>query len=708
MQRFWSVALGLGIVALAIAIGAAATDYTHRLIRLLLPLPSVGVTGELILTAGTYVLVASLIVFALIAWRNPTSLFSTARRTAIQCYGWGAAWGFGSLYLFLMSSNVFPHQMLVGAFIAGLLLFWLGYASFSKGDGGRSFVSRLQQVVVAMFGLLKKPLAWLAVLLTIAPLVAAMLYVVSQDFRDAIADFRIRQNVSVEGDWITVPANTKTQLLQPIMIRMEPGRPDSMLVLERAGKLYRMGYPDNGTKELLLDFSEQVGEVNLENGALGFDFDPEYAQGERPYVYIYFTSWTAQKQTNYLARFDIAQPDPAARLASQSNLIALDRPATQYHNAGHVEVGADGFLYLSIGEMSLPEYKQSVDRSMVAGILRIDVLQQGGSVSAPIAKQPENGRTQGYFIPRDNPFANRPGAIGEYYALGLRNPFRFTIDRQTGDIWAGDVGSTVWEEVNLIRKGGNYQFPFIEGRERQPGIEMPDPVMGQQHGPVYTYRHTAYDRSVIGGIIYRGDRWPSLKGKYLFGDNYSGKFWAMPAVPGETGKVETLGQADQYAQRGFTSLLETPDGRILITIMGSASTPNGEIVELVPAAGGAALSSAGKGAVSAGAAAGPEIVDVAALKQSFVTNCARCHGETGHGDGPDAQILREQLGAAPTNFHTPAFKARSRAHVHKVLVSGGESVGLSPGMPPWEGLLTPEEIDAMTDYVMKLPEEGSQ
>ena len=229
-------------------------------------------------------------------------------------------------------------------------------------------------------------------------------------------------------------------------------------------------------------------------------------------------------------------------------------------------------------------------------------------------------------------------------------------------------------------------------------------MLGTERGPVFTYQHTAYDRSVIGGIVYRGKRWPQLDGQYIFGDNYSGKFWAMPAENRKVTSVVTLGQADKYAQRGFTSIVQTPDDRILITIMGSSSAPNGEIVELVPKAQGAAASIAGVGAVVA-AATEAATMSAVEIRESYVTNCARCHGVTGYGDGPDAALLKEQLKVMPSNFHTPQFKAKDRAEIRKGIAQGGGAVGLSDAMPPWAGLLEDKEIDALTDYVMKMPAE---
>jgi len=700
MQRVSSVIFSLLIVAIALLLGAAFAGATHQLIRLALPLPDAPAGSDELFSAFSHLIPAGFLAFTGAALLFPAGLYSTAERVAKQVFVWGMAWGVGSLFLFLMTSEVFPHQLLVGSFLIGTALFWISYALFGMDFAQASRASigkRLMAVILATGRMMVKPAAWLAMIVTILPLGTAILYVVNEDFRNGVADFRVRQNVSVDGDWITVPINVKTQLLQPIMMRMEPGRDGSLMVLERAGRLYRLDYPDSGKKQLLLDFSEAVGEVNLENGALGFDFDPAYDGLQNGFVYIYYTSYSPDRQINYFSRFDIGLPDAQRRLASRFDLMALGRSPSQYHNGGHVETGPDGMVYIALGEMSFDKSHQRIDRTLSGGILRIDVRGTGGKA---IARQPHDGKTQGYTIPADNPFLDIPDALGEFYAYGLRNPFRFFIDEPSGLIWTGEVGSTVWEEVNAIEKGGNYQFPYNEGGH-ETTFAKPEEVHGEEHGPVFTYRHTAYDRSVIGGIVYRGARWPELDGQFIFGDNYSGKFWSIPARKAKVGEARTLGQATKFAQRGFTSMIQTSDDRILISIMGSSSAPNGEIVELVPRKGGDQLSLVGKGAVAAAAA--PEKLTAASIRDSYVTNCARCHGATGKGDGPDAVLLAQQVGAAPSSFHTAYFKEKPRAQTRKAIADGGAAVGLSEAMPPWSGLLSAEEVDALTDYIMAMP-----
>ena len=124
----------------------------------------------------------------------------------------------------------------------------------------------------------------------------------------------------------------------------------------------------------------------------------------------------------------------------------------------------------------------------------------------------------------------------------------------------------------------------------------------------------------------------------------------------------------------------------------------------MPKAQGARASLVGEGTTVAAATEAATMSD-ADIRQSYVTNCARCHGETGYGDGPDAALLKEQFGAAPTNFHTPAFKAKDRAEIRKAIAEGGAAVGLSEAMPPWSSLFEDKEIDALTDHVGAMPAE---
>lgn len=213
-------------------------------------------------------------------------------------------------------------------------------------------------------------------------------------------------------------------------------------------------------------------------------------------------------------------------------------------------------------------------------------------------------------------------------------------------------------------------------------------MFGRETPPIYSYRHTAFERAVIGGIVYRGERYPEFRGKYLFGDNYSGNLFALPATGEPVSQAELIGQANQYAQRGITSFTQTPDGEVLLTTMGSASGASGEIVRLVPKS-------------EARVAAPTAQLDQVALSEAdvsglFSTNCSRCHGVAGHGDGPDVP----HLGVAVPDFTTPEYQAsRSDADLYAVIKDGGTALGLSPLMPPWGVALTDAEIQALVQLI---------
>jgi mono/diheme cytochrome c family protein len=385
-----------------------------------------------------------------------------------------------------------------------------------------------------------------------------------------------------------------------------------------------------------------------------------------------------------------------AVFASEMTILELERTDDGFHNGGGVEFGPDGYLYIGLGEGVHPKNVKNYDEVLRSGVLRIDIDMNTETSSAPnIAFK--HGRAQNYLVPNDNPFVNNPNVMDEYWALGLRNPFRFSFDSGTGQLWLGDVGSTIWEEVNLIEKGKHYQFPVIEGREPTGKKEKQIADVPMQ-GPVYTYEHNAYDRAVIGGVVNRGNKYPEISERYIFADNYSAKLFAMDIDVEQIEEVELIARANQYAQRGISSVTQIRSGEILVTTLGAASEASGEVLELVKSGDADVV-------VEMKEDTTPQGYDEKITASLFAVNCARCHGETGDGNGPDSGMLNVKV----PDFTSPLYQNNiSTDEINVIIEKGGAPLGKSPMMPPWGGFLKPHEIEHLGVYIKSLPDKHHQ
>ena len=258
-----------------------------------------------------------------------------------------------------------------------------------------------------------------------------------------------------------------------------------------------------------LDIRERVSDRGNEEGLLGLAFDPGHT--ENGYLYVYYSA--AEPRRSVISRFSVVAGGGAADPASERVLLEIPQPFSN-HNGGQIAFGPDGYLYVGVGDggKAGDPFDSGQDRSTLLGsILRIDVavVDEVGS----------------YGIPPDNPFAAaRDGARPEIWAYGLRNPWRFSFDQETGDLWAADVGQNRYEEIDLILPGRNYGWNIMEGSScfspsrgcSAEGLEPPVAEYGRDGGC-----------SVTGGYVYRGSRLPSLYGAYVYGDFCSGKIWAF-------------------------------------------------------------------------------------------------------------------------------------------------------------------------------------
>ena len=275
-----------------------------------------------------------------------------------------------------------------------------------------------------------------------------------------------------------------------------------------------------------------------ERGLLSVAFHPRYAENG-----LFFVDYTNTGGHIVVARYRVSPANPdAADPASGVVLLTIPHPEPN-HNGGQLQFGPDGYLYVGTGDGGSaddPPCNAQRDDTLLGKILRLDVDQS--AASPPY-----------YGIPPSNPFVSRAGARGEIWAKGLRNPWRFSFDRATGDLRIGDVGQTLREEVDFqpaASPGGEkYGWKLMEGSlcGGGGGASCPEPVPECAAAglvrPVLEYSHVSGSCAVTGGYVYRGSRIPELSGRYLYGDFCSGRIWAdgEPAIPFAPG-LTTFGE----------------------------------------------------------------------------------------------------------------------------------------------------------------------
>jgi len=316
-----------------------------------------------------------------------------------------------------------------------------------------------------------------------------------------------------------------------------------VFVVERGG---RIRIVKNGVvlPTPFLDIGSFVGQGG-EGGLLGLAFPPDYASTGLFTVY-----YTDANVDSVVARFRVSANPDVANPASGMTLLFIDQPdgtGFQNHKGGTIQYGPDGFLWFATGDgggTNDPFNYAQDPQSLLGKMLRIDV----GPFYAP-GSIPVSGEV--YRIPADNPFVGEPPR-DEIWALGLRNPFRWSFDRATGDLWIADVGQAALEEVDfepVTDPGGrNYGWDVMEGLRCNTGDPAPAPPCNDASLtlPVYQYGHGAGDCSIIGGSVYRADN-SALRGLYFFGDFCTGKIWSFDPA--------TLAIVERTAQLGVAGTL---------------------------------------------------------------------------------------------------------------------------------------------------------
>ena len=357
--------------------------------------------------------------------------------------------------------------------------------------------------------------------------------------RAPLADLNLPIEGELLGDFELVNAYPNLTFLEALFVDDVPGE-NRLVVVEQQGRV--QVFVDNpATTEAteILDISSRVAFTG-EQGLLGLAFDPRFI--ENRYVYLSYTE--ADTNASMVTRVTWDPASDRLDTSQEQVILRVDQPFRN-HNGGMIAFGPDNYLYVALGDGGDGGDPQNhgQDRStLLASLLRIDVNPQNTS--------------EPYGIPASNPFVGETGTRPEIYAYGLRNPWRFSFDRATGDLWLGDVGQGGFEEINRIESGRNYGWRVFEANEENNPFpsRLPDSAYTF---PVHAYSHDI-GQSVIGGYVYRGAV-QSLNGRYIYSDFLNGTVTALSLAGDTVTGVEEIGTID-----GPTSFGETSSGELLV------------------------------------------------------------------------------------------------------------------------------------------------
>ena len=372
----------------------------------------------------------------------------------------------------------------------------------------------------------------------------------------------------------TAVAFPNLQFDRPVTLAYPKDGSNLLFVVEQHVKKIWSFPNDRSTsdKQLFLELPDPINRGN-EEGLLGLAFHPKYK--ENKFFFVYYSAADDGKRHSVVSRFKATSDNPRiADPKSEERIWVSAEDPFENHNGGHIDFGPAGFLYITLGDGGAADDPMSSGQNpsdWFGSILRIDV------------DHPAGGKP--YGIPADNP-AKRARKFArwapEVYCIGLRNVWKFSFDRQTGDLWAGDVGQNLWEMVHRIENGGNYGWSIKEGLHNfQPGRRQRTEPATKITPPIVEYPHNVTaDRSdtglsITGGYVYRGKKLPSLAGVYVYGDFDTGRIWGLRFEKGKRVESAELIEVGKQPKLNIASFGEDPQGELYILAF------DGRIHELV-------------------------------------------------------------------------------------------------------------------------------
>jgi glucose/arabinose dehydrogenase len=380
-----------------------------------------------------------------------------------------------------------------------------------------------------------------------------------------------------------IPVFPALSVEHPVWMSEAPDGSGRFFIVDQVGRILIAAKGSDGSQATeFLNIVDRQPNSAYEEGLLSIAFHPDFKNNGLFYIYYSQPDKTDANpnpnniQSSFFPRHSVisefkvsADDTNHADMKSERILLEVPEPFAN-HKGGELGFGRDGYLYLGLGDGGLatdPFNNAQNSAALLGKFIRINVN------SRATINRGKDTITLPYGIPSDNPYVDEPdmgglGARHEVYALGMRNPWRWSFDRQTGQLWAGDVGQDLWEEVDLIVKGGNYGWNVREGAHHfkpgPPGAQYIDPVIEYPH-KTELLKESVFSRHgigacVIGGYVYRGTKYPALQGIYIYGDYALGSIFGLRY---NDGKVTDYGTMLEQP-KNITSFAEDANGELYL------------------------------------------------------------------------------------------------------------------------------------------------